>query len=86
MPAQPSWKALSWLLGPRKPVRPIHNIYLLPAHQAFFSLHRNSKLDDFLPTVEKSSANGDFYWSLFGRDQNCCDFITHVCRPPLLPR
>ena len=35
-------------------------------------------LPRFLGEVEKSGAVGSAYWSLFGRDDNCCNWVEHV--------
>lgn len=35
-------------------------------------------LNTFLRDVERSSAVGSAYWSLFGRDNACCNWVEHV--------
>jgi mannan endo-1,4-beta-mannosidase len=39
-----------------------------------------ASLPQFLGKIEKNRAGvaGDMYWSLFGRDDRCCDFVEHV--------
>ena len=37
-----------------------------------------TSLSDFLEAIERSDAVGDCYWSLFGRDNSCCQWVEHV--------
>ena len=37
-----------------------------------------TSLSSFTSSVEQSSAIGDCYWSLFGRDDECCKWVEHV--------
>ncbi|TFY81777.1 hypothetical protein EWM64_g2234 [Hericium alpestre] len=38
---------------------------------------QSDPLDEFLSVITKSSGAGDAFWSLFGHDDNCCQYVEH---------